>query len=109
MTLEEREEVIFDILSDYKYENIGMDSATEKITELFENQNAKQQSISFFKWYAIKMTGFVDYITKVKPIVKSEEIEQRLIEFEGATFEKLYQLFEEHNTMIAADKNDTTN
>lgn len=59
-------------------------------------QYAKQQSIAFFQWYGVKMVGFIEYITKVKPMVTSEEIEEKMKEFEGQTFENLYSLFLEH-------------
>ena len=54
---------------------------------------AKLNAIEFFKWYGVKMASFMAYITKVRPIMKSEEIEERIQEFEGQTFEKLYELF----------------
>lgn len=54
---------------------------------------AKQQSIAFFKWYADKMVAFIEYITKIRPMVVSEEIEERIREHEGATFEQLYDRF----------------
>lgn len=61
---------------------------------LFETLDyAKQQSIAFFQWYGVKMVGFIEYITKVKPIATSEEIEEKIMEFEGQSFENLYSLF----------------
>lgn len=54
---------------------------------------AKQQAIAFFTWYGIRMASFLEYITKVKPIVKSEEIEEAMRNHEGATFEQLYEQF----------------
>lgn len=59
---------------------------------------AKQQSIAFFKWYGGKMASFIEYITKVKPIVRSEEIEERITEHEGATFDQLYAQFIEQQS-----------
>lgn len=53
----------------------------------------------FLEWYSLKMVGFVEYLTKVKPIVKSEEIEERLLEFEGQTFDNLYAQFIEHQSL----------
>lgn len=54
---------------------------------------AKVQSIAFFKWYGAKMAGFMEYIKDIRPIVTINEIEEKLIEFEGKSFEELYTLF----------------
>lgn len=55
--------------------------------------HAEQVAIEFFKWYALKMVGFIEYLNKVKPMVTSNEIEEKLIEFEGKSFIELFQLF----------------
>jgi hypothetical protein len=55
---------------------------------------AKQESIEFFKWYAMKMHGFIIYIKDIRPQVTSQEIEEKLSEFEGKPFDKLYELFQ---------------
>ena len=54
---------------------------------------AKQESIDFFKWYGLKISGFIEYITKVKPLVVSQEIENAMAKFEGKTFEQLFELY----------------
>ena len=54
---------------------------------------ARNRSIEMLKWYAIKMVGFIEYIKDIRPIVTSNEIEEKIKEFEGQTFEKLYELF----------------
>lgn len=71
------------------------------VSDVFKmmDEYAKQQSIAFLKWYNLKIVGFIEYLTKVKPIVKSEEIEERLLEFEGQTFDNLYAQFAEHQSL----------
>lgn len=62
----------------------------------------KQQIIAFFTWYGVKMASFLEYLTKIKPISKSEEVEEAIRKHEGATFEELYNQFIE-------SQNKTTN
>lgn len=62
------------------------------------NKIAKQQAIEFFKWYCNRMNGFVEYFTRIKPIVTSNEIEERIKEHEGSTFEELYSQFVENQS-----------
>lgn len=54
---------------------------------------AKIQAIEFFKWYGVKMMGFIDYIKDTRPMVESLEIEEKIKEFEGKDFGTLYELF----------------
>jgi hypothetical protein len=57
------------------------------------DEYAKQQSIAFFKWYVLKSVTFVSYLESVKPIVTSNEIEEKLKQFEGKSFDELYSQF----------------
>ena len=57
------------------------------------SEYAKQEAIDFFKWYGVKMATFIEYITKIKPIVESNEIEEKIIEFEGKSIQELYELY----------------
>lgn len=61
-------------------------------------QYSRIQSISFFKWYGVKMAGFMEYIKDIRPTVISDEIEEKIKEFEGKDFETLYNLFIEHQS-----------
>lgn len=61
--------------------------------------HAKNTAIEFFKWYVLKMTGFLEYLSKVKPIVTSIEIEENLKAFEGKSFNELYELFLQSKTL----------
>ncbi len=54
---------------------------------------AKQESIEFFKWYVLKMIAFIVYLKDIKPIVTSQEVEEKLLEFEGQSIERLYELY----------------
>lgn len=47
----------------------------------------------FLKWYAVKMIVFIEYLKEVKPIVTSNEIEEKLADFEGKPIKDLFQLF----------------
>lgn len=61
--------------------------------ELAMSEYAKEVAIDFFKWYALKMLSFIEYIIDVKPIVRSEELENKMVEFEGKTFEELFEKY----------------
>ena len=54
---------------------------------------AKQEAIGFFKWYGVKMVGFIEYIKDIRPTVTSDEIEEKMKEFEGQSFENLHALY----------------
>lgn len=54
----------------------------------------KQEAIEFFIWYGSKMAGFIQYINDIRPRVRSEEIEEKIVEFEGQSIEKLYELYQ---------------
>jgi len=66
---------------------------TEETIHKALREYAKQEAFGFFKWYGVKMVGFIEYITKIKPLVRSEEFEQKILEFEGQTFDKLHELY----------------
>ncbi len=57
------------------------------------NDYAKKQAVGFLIWYANKMIGFLDYIRTVKPLVSSNEIEEKLAQFEGKPVEELYEQY----------------
>lgn len=54
---------------------------------------AKEISIGFMKWYGVKMIGFIIYLKEVKPNVTSSEIEEKMKEFEGKTYEELFNIY----------------
>jgi len=54
---------------------------------------SRERAIALFKWYAAKMVGFIEYIKDIRPTVTSNEIEEKLKEFEGQSFDNLYNLF----------------
>jgi hypothetical protein len=56
---------------------------------------AKQESIEFFKWNALKVDGYIKYIDQIKPLVTSNEIEMALSIFEGSTLEERYELYQQ--------------
>ncbi len=57
------------------------------------DEYAREEAIAFFKWYGVKMMGFIEYIKDIRPVVTSNEIEEKIAEFEGQTFDNLYNLF----------------
>lgn len=61
--------------------------------------NAKQEAIEFFKWYGIKWAGFIHYLTQIKQQVTSNEIEEKLHEFEGQTIENLYAQYQKSKSI----------
>jgi len=69
--------------------NPAMTNLIEKYGELL----SEQESIGFFIWYGVKIAGLVEYITKIKPITTSQEMEEKIIEFEGKPIKGLYQLY----------------
>jgi hypothetical protein len=54
---------------------------------------SRERAIAFFKWYALKMVGFIEYIKDIRPVVTSNEIEEKIAEFEGQTIDNLFNLF----------------
>lgn len=87
-TSSERRESDFNQSKGYDFKYLNLTSA-----RLAMDEYAKQQSIDFFKWYGVKMASFLEYLTTVKPICRSEEIEEAMSRHEGATFEQLYAQF----------------
>lgn len=57
------------------------------------DEYTKQESIGFFKWYAIKMVTLLAYIKDIRPLVTSNAIEEKIEEFEGKSFDVLYSLY----------------
>lgn len=57
------------------------------------NEYAKQEAIEFFKWYAIKMVTLLAYIKDIRPLVASNEMEEKIEEVEGKSFDVLYSLY----------------
>ncbi len=98
MTKEEIEDILCDLEIDHEPGGGGWidgDSKKAVVESLLKKQDeyARQVSIAFFKWYGVKMATFIEYITKVKPLVESQEIEEKIKEFEGKTFDELYDIF----------------
>ena len=56
-------------------------------------EKCKQECIAFLKWYVGKSLNFLNYLTNIKPQVTSQEIEEKLKEFEGQDFEQLHSLY----------------
>lgn len=57
---------------------------------------AKDMAIGFFKWNAEKVGTYVIYLTEIQKMVKSIEIEENLVKFEGATLEERYDMYVEY-------------
>jgi hypothetical protein len=53
----------------------------------------RQTAIEFFKWYGKKTTMFLEYWREIRVNVISKEIDEAMYEFEGATFDKLFDKF----------------
>lgn len=64
----------------------------EKIYEAMD-EYAKQIAIGFLTWYGVKMSGFIQYIKDIRPIVISNEIEEKVKEFEGKPIEELFNIY----------------
>jgi hypothetical protein len=60
----------------------------------------KEDAIEFFKWNALKVDGYVQYIEKIKPLVTSNEIEEALNTFEGSTLEERYELYLQSKSLV---------
>lgn len=75
-------------------EDCYLKTVYEKETIEMLEEYARIKSIEFFKWYAIKITGLIEYIQDIRPRVRSEEVEAKIVEFEGQPLEKLYELFQ---------------
>jgi len=63
------------------------------LTEDKLDEYAKQEAIEFLKWYALKLIAFAEYVKNVKPIVTSDEIEEKLSEFEGKEIKDVHELY----------------
>jgi hypothetical protein len=58
------------------------------------DEYAKEIAVEFFKWNTSKIVGYIQYIQQIRDLVRSEEIERNLNEFEGATLEERFELFQ---------------
>jgi hypothetical protein len=67
----------------------------QRVSELM-----KQDAIEFFKWNALKVDGYVKYIEQIKPLVTSNEIEEALNTFEGATLQERYELYLQSKSLV---------
>ena len=56
-------------------------------------RTAKDMAVGFFKWNAEKIGAYVIYLTEIQKMVKSNEIEENLVKFEGATIEERYDMY----------------
>lgn len=65
----------------------------KKFTKKQLNIYAKHMAISFFKWNAEKIAAYVIYLQDVQKVVRSNEIEENLVKFEGATLEERYDMY----------------
>jgi hypothetical protein len=70
-------------------ESGGILKAMDEYAEI----KSRERAIAFFKWYGVKMMGFIEYIKDIRPVVTSNEIEEKIAEFEGQTIDNLYNLF----------------
>lgn len=68
----------------------------KQVSELI-NEARKESAIEFFKWYGMKIVSLTTYLLEIKPLVRSEELEQKIAEFEGQSLDKLYELFLQSN------------
>jgi hypothetical protein len=64
------------------------------------DQWAKEIAIGFFKWYGVKMIGFLQYFQRKKenPMIYSipDAYDKYIEEFEGQSVEKLFEKYIEH-------------
>ena len=71
--------------------------ANHSLVPRWMDEYAQHKAIAFLSWYAIKMIGFIEYLKDVKPQVTSNEIEEKLAEFEGKPISELYEIFSQTN------------
>lgn len=64
-----------------------------KAMQEYADQQSRIAAIDFFKWYGVKMVGFIEYIKDIRPTVTSDEIEEKIKEFEGKSFDDLFTLY----------------
>lgn len=57
------------------------------------SEYAKEVAKDFFIWYGVKTVGLLEYIKDIRPIVTSNEMEEKIKEFEGKTFDELFNLY----------------
>lgn len=81
-----------EVLSKHWMGKYDVYAATDNTLKAMD-EYARIDAIAFLKWYAEKMLGFIEYLRDIKPIVTSNEIEEKLLEFEGKDFNTLYELY----------------
>lgn len=64
----------------------------DKVKELMRDYS-REVAKDFFIWYGVKIVGFIEYIKDIRPIVTSNEMEEKIKEFEGKTFDELFNLY----------------
>lgn len=57
------------------------------------DEYAKEIAIGFFKWYATRLLNFLHYIKDIRPLVESQELEEKIKEHEGQSIEQLFQSY----------------
>lgn len=82
-----------EVFNEHSFLAIGAISPSKDFCLKAMDEYAKQQAVDFFKWYGLKMASFLEYLTKIKSITESKEIEEAIKNHEGATFEQLYNQF----------------
>lgn len=91
MTKEEKKEMIRQAFIAMK--GLSITISKIRIIEELVDTVAKEISIGFMKWYGVKMIGFIIYLKEVKPNVTSNEIEEKMKEFEGKTYEEQFNIY----------------
>ena len=87
--MKSNEEIIDEVLSK---KPVNYEIERNEISECLDIAR-KDSAIDFFKWYVIKMVGFLEYIKNIRPAVVSNEIEEKIKEFEGQSFDNIYQIY----------------
>lgn len=91
-----KEEIVFEGNFTTHADEDGMGIELKDVYEAMD-EYAKQVSIEFFKWYGVKMMGFMHYLIDIRATVTSDEIEEKIREHEGKSIEELYNQFIKHN------------
>jgi len=79
----------------------------EKINAQLEKlEYAKQDAIGFFIWYGVKIINLVDYVQKLKIGlgITSNELEEKILEFEGKPIDELYTLYQKEKSFKTNDQ-----
>lgn len=67
-----------------------------RITQSLFDEHTKSKAVGFFKWNAEKIGAYLFYLTEVQELVRSNEIEENFVKFEGATLEERYDMYLEY-------------